>query len=248
MSADDFWSLRKAGVVAEDVAEEVAAIEEEQAQEQAELDALSDEELLVKFDLPDPDGLKMGDDFTGFMKKAVPERLRRRALRRLWTSNPTLANLDMLVDYGEDYTDAATVVENLQTAYQVGKGMMAHVKEMARQKEAAANPTAAEAPLGDGDETEVDVIDGDDRNDGDKNDADQPAAAAMALHQDRVAPEAGDILSTEPDLDQPSELSTDLTTEQSPEFVAETAMALAADDFAAAPIRRRMRFQFDAQT
>ena len=47
-----------------------------------------------------------------------------------------LANVDGLVDYGEDYTDAACVIEGLQTAYQVGKGMLAHVEEMARQAEA----------------------------------------------------------------------------------------------------------------
>ena len=63
------------------------------------------------------------------MARAVPERLRRRALRKLWLSNPALANLDNLVDYGEDYTDAALVIENLQTAYQVGKGMLQHVLE-----------------------------------------------------------------------------------------------------------------------
>ncbi|MEC8039849.1 MAG: DUF3306 domain-containing protein, partial [Pseudomonadota bacterium] len=52
------------------------------------------------------------------------------------TSNPVLANVDMLVDYGEDFTDSAMVVENLQTAYQVGKGMKAHVEELARQARA----------------------------------------------------------------------------------------------------------------
>jgi hypothetical protein len=41
-----------------------------------------------------------------------------------------LANLDGLVDYGEDYTDAATVVENLQTVYQVGKGMVTKLEEL----------------------------------------------------------------------------------------------------------------------
>jgi hypothetical protein len=56
-------------------------------------------------------------------------------LRRLWLSNPALANVDGLVDYGQDFTDSATVVENLQTAYQVGRGMTAHIQEMARQAE-----------------------------------------------------------------------------------------------------------------
>ena len=81
-----------------------------------------DEEVLEELGLPDPDTLKPGDNFTAFMARAVPARLRNRALRRLWISDPVLANLDELLDYGEDFTDAATVIENLQTAYQVGKG------------------------------------------------------------------------------------------------------------------------------
>ena len=64
---------------------------------------------------------------------AVPEHLRRMALRRLWKVNPVLANVDGLVEYGEDFTDSATVVENLQTTYQVGKGMLSHIKAMARE-------------------------------------------------------------------------------------------------------------------
>lgn len=82
----------------------------------------SDEEILEALGLPDPDTLKSGDDFSAFMSKAVPARLRSRALRKLWISNPVLANLDELVDYGGDFTDAATVIENLATGYQVGKG------------------------------------------------------------------------------------------------------------------------------
>jgi len=48
-----------------------------------------------------------------------------------------------LLDYGEDFTDSATVIENLQTAYQVGKGMTEHVLEMVRQAEEQAKEEAA---------------------------------------------------------------------------------------------------------
>ena len=58
-----------------------------------------------------------------------------------------LANVDMLVDYGEDFTDKAMVVENMQTAYQVGKGMLKHVQEMARQAEERENPNDDEPEL-----------------------------------------------------------------------------------------------------
>jgi hypothetical protein len=133
----DFWSRRRAGVAAE---AETDVLEEEQLAAEA-LDAeKTDEELLEELGLPDPDTLKMGDDFSAFMGKMVPDRLRRRALRVLWRSNPTLANLDALVDYGEDFTDKAMCVENMQTAYQVGKGMLTHVMKMAEEAEAKENP------------------------------------------------------------------------------------------------------------
>ncbi len=147
--ARDFWSRRKARVAeeaeAEDAALEIRAIEAGQAEK-------TDDEILAELGLSDPEELGEGDDFSGFMAKAVPDRLRRRALRKLWLTNPVLANVDGLVDYGEDFTDAACVIENLQTAYQVGKGMTAHVEEMARQAELE----AAEADKADGD-TEADA-------------------------------------------------------------------------------------------
>lgn len=125
--ANDFWSRRKARVAQE--AEEVEApVVEETPDEE-----LSDEEVLAKFDLPDPDTLKLGDDVKGFMSKAVPEHLRRRALRKLWRTNPVLACLDGLNDYDDDFTDLAMVKPDMKTAYQVGKGMLAHLQEVARQ-------------------------------------------------------------------------------------------------------------------
>jgi len=136
--ATDFWSRRKARVAAEDAAEARAAEAKAGAVQHAALDEKSDAEICEELGLPDPDTLEAGGDFRAFMDKAVPERLRRRALRRLWRSNPALANLDGMVDYGEDFTDSACVIEGMQTAYQVGKGMLAHVQEMARQAEAEA--------------------------------------------------------------------------------------------------------------
>ena len=68
------------------------------------------------------------------MKEVVPERLRRRALKKLWLSNPLLANVDGLVDYGEDFTDAAVGAGFVETTYQVGKGMLKHIEELARKE------------------------------------------------------------------------------------------------------------------
>lgn len=150
----DFWARRKAAVQAEAEADVAAAKAQEEDAARALQEEKTDAELLEELNLPDPDSLQLGDDVRGFMSKAVPDRLRRRALRQLWKLNPVLANVDGLVDYGEDFTDSALVVENLQTAYQVGKGMLAHVEEMARQAEekaaadlAESQDSGADAPL-----------------------------------------------------------------------------------------------------
>ena len=140
----DFWARRKAKVEAETQAEQAAVEQLALTEQHAVLEEKTDAELLEELKLPDPDTMEMGDDFSVFMSKAVPDRIRRRALRTLWRSNPVLANVDMLVDYGDDFTDAAMAVENIQTAYQVGKGMLKHVQEMARQAEERENPTEPE--------------------------------------------------------------------------------------------------------
>ncbi len=148
MSRENFWSRRKAAV--EEEARKDLLVQEAQEAElrEAEQAGRPDDEILAELGLPDPDTLSEGDDFKAFLRETVPARIRTRALRRLWISNPVLANVDGLVDYGEDFTDAACVLEKLQTAYQVGKGMTAHVEELARQAEEMDAPDdgAEEAP------------------------------------------------------------------------------------------------------
>jgi len=140
----DFWARRKAAVEAEAVEEARLAEEAVRAERDAALAERSDEDILAELKLPDPDSLGAGDDFKDFLTDAVPARIRTRALRRLWRVNPVLANVDGLVDYGEDFNDASFIVENMQTAYQVGKGMTKHVLELARQ--AAEEAEAEDVP------------------------------------------------------------------------------------------------------
>ncbi|MDW3206229.1 MAG: DUF3306 domain-containing protein [Alphaproteobacteria bacterium] len=99
-----------------------AAPEEGAPQEPVELTEGELRRQAEELGLPDPETLGPDSDFKQFMAPDVPGQLRNLALRRLWRSNPVLANLDGLVDYGEDFTDAARVVANMQTAYQVGRG------------------------------------------------------------------------------------------------------------------------------
>jgi hypothetical protein len=159
----NFWSRRRAAVEAEARAEEDARLAaellaEDQARAAAQAEK-TDDEILADLGLPDPDLMKMGDDFSAFMSRAVPEHLRRRALRKLWLSNPVLANLDGLLDHNDDFTDAATVFPDMKTSYQVGKGLLAHVEALAKaaeEKERRANePLADVVALADTPEAEV---------------------------------------------------------------------------------------------
>ena len=134
----DFWSRRKAAVAAEEAQDAAEVQVRARSETAAELEAKTDEEILEELGLPDPTTLKPGDDFAAFLKDAVPDRIKKVALRKLWISNPILANVDGLLDYGEDFTDAAVGAGVVETTYQVGKGMLAHVQEMARQAEEAA--------------------------------------------------------------------------------------------------------------
>ena len=77
-----------------------------------------------------------GDDFKAFLSKTVPAHLRKRALRKLWRSNPVLACVDGLNDYDDDYLTGSYGQGPISTTYQVGKGMLSHLLEMERQKEA----------------------------------------------------------------------------------------------------------------
>ncbi len=120
----DMWSRRKAAVLAEAEAEKQAQAAAVVAQERAALEEKSDAEILAELGLQEPEDMREGDDFSAFMQAQVPERLRKRALRMLWRSNPVLANVDNLVDYGEDFAAEGVLGEVVQTIYQVGKGIL----------------------------------------------------------------------------------------------------------------------------
>ncbi len=131
-----FWDRRRGAVLAE---EEASAANEQAALDAEQQEALArktDEEVLAELGLPDPDTLAKGDDFAAFMAKAVPEHLRKRALRKLWRSNPVLACVDGLNDYDDDYLTGSFGNAPIQTSYQVGKGLLAHVLETMRADEA----------------------------------------------------------------------------------------------------------------
>ena len=105
----------------EDVQPPGAADQEAEPDEEA---ALSDEELLAKYGVEDPEAIEDEDKLDSLLQGQFPDRIRQMALRRMWRLNPLFRFADEMVEYGENYTDAATVIDGMQTAYQVGKGYL----------------------------------------------------------------------------------------------------------------------------
>ncbi|UWR91612.1 DUF3306 domain-containing protein [Phaeobacter inhibens] len=229
MSGGNFWSQRRAKVAAEQQAEAVEIAAAARAAEEQALEEKSDAEILEELNLPDPDQMQQGDDFSVFLKETIPARLRTRALRRLWISNPVLANVDGLLDYGEDFSDSAMVIENLQTAYQVGKGMTAHVEELARQAEEAATAEAAtdETDIADVQEADVAAVE--------EDPGDETAVAMSTTRPPTTAlRSAEDAVEVEP--------------QDTAQVSADAAVAVVSDLEPAPTATRRMRFRFAAET
>lgn len=108
-------------------------------------------------DLPDIESLTAGSDFTAFMKDGVPADLRRLALRKLWASDPMFNVIDEMIEYGEDYTDAATVVAGLKSAWEAGRGYADKTLENSRDEATAPEDTkepevSADQQIASGDE------------------------------------------------------------------------------------------------
>jgi len=181
------WSARKTQIAkGEDVPDEVPApeIAEDDVVEDEEDATLTDAELLEKYDLPDPEAVTEESGLEQFLNgKGLPGRVRQMALRRLWRLNPLFGVVDDMVEYGEDYTDAATVVEGMKTAYTVGKG---YKKDDVEPEEAEALEYDSEAQEGDAEAKEGDAEakegekdsqqDENERADGSANQSDQANA------------------------------------------------------------------------
>ncbi len=143
------WSRRKAG---RDESDEAAAPTQPEAPEteEAERQAAEDENRKAA-EAVDLEKLSYESDYSLFLKPGVPGVLRDRALRRLWRSNPLLANLDGLNDYDEDFTTpAGAAAKVVKTLWKVHGGYLddppseqtAEVSE-ASDADAAARPQAS---------------------------------------------------------------------------------------------------------
>ena len=73
--------------------------------------------------LPDPEILAADADFSVYLRNGVDGALQRTALRRLWRLDPIFSVRDGLLDYDEDFTDAAKAPAVLRTAWRIGSGL-----------------------------------------------------------------------------------------------------------------------------
>ncbi|MEO1720189.1 MAG: DUF3306 domain-containing protein, partial [Pseudomonadota bacterium] len=105
---------------------EAVGVSEGAADDSAEANTEDHEAEIDQCEDVDFDTLDYQSDYTRFMGKNVPEDVRNRALEKLWSSDPILANVDGLTDYSDDFTDAALAVPRgmLRTAYKVGQGFL----------------------------------------------------------------------------------------------------------------------------
>lgn len=86
-------------------------------------DVAAGEQNVAPEDLPDIETLDKDSDFTPFLGAGVPDELRRLALRKLWASDPVLANLDGLNDYDEDFSTVGMIARTVATLFKPGEGM-----------------------------------------------------------------------------------------------------------------------------
>ena len=140
----------------------------------------------------DIETLTYDNDFTIFMKSWVPDPLRQRALRKLWTTNPALAVLDGLNDYDLDYTDAAMQAGKVVSSYVAGRGY-ATLEEVAEKLAGVAGDDNDEQSAAKGDQPEIEgeeVVSLDDceqRDGAEGIEADSVAEAASKQQIDETA-------------------------------------------------------------
>lgn len=134
------WSrLKRSGGAAESPAAEEAAppapVEEKKTEPELEL--------------PPIDSLTKESDFSVFMKDGVPEDLKRQALRKLWASDPSLMQPEVMDLHMEDYS-FPKVPEVVKTAWRFGKGMVDEALERQEAEAAAAAQGDVHTPHPDG--------------------------------------------------------------------------------------------------
>ena len=123
-----------------------------------------DSDLVKPADLPDVEELGPEADYRPFLQRSVAPALRRLALRRLWQSDPVLANLDGLNDYDDDFASLhRTGAEAIADAVRAGRQYARDPIAARDAPEAQAADVPADAETGSATaESEAAAVDADD--------------------------------------------------------------------------------------
>jgi hypothetical protein len=110
------WSRRKLGPEHERADAPTAAPSQDEAGA-AQGDAFADFDFAT---------LDFASDYRRFMDAAVPDHLRTKALRRLWSSSEVIAQPDELDEFLEDFRDEAKApsADMIRSAYRIGRGFV----------------------------------------------------------------------------------------------------------------------------
>ena len=122
------WSKRKLGE--DQTEEESPPIETSETATEDRSEELKKNRLAAE--AVDLDTIDKDFDFSIFLKAGVPKVLKNRALQVLWKSDPVFANIDGLVDYGENFADPALTMKTFQSAYEVGKGYLRKLEALTK--------------------------------------------------------------------------------------------------------------------
>ena len=104
--------------------------------------------LLTEADFADVDfaSLDYASDYSRFLGTNVPDAIRNKALRQLWSSHPAMSEINGLDHYIDDYTDAAVAMPagTIKTAYKIGQGFLTDVEAAAWDRLGKPEPKAAD--------------------------------------------------------------------------------------------------------
>ncbi len=126
------WSQRKLAARRGEPDDEDGAVSPVETPDEPSVAKATDGDAEVEAEapsLPPIESLDASSDYTAFMAKNVPEALKRAALRKLWTSDPVLANLDGLNNYDEDYNIVDQAITLAQTSYRPGLGYFEEIEK-----------------------------------------------------------------------------------------------------------------------
>jgi putative acetyltransferase len=124
----DRWSRRKAAArQAEPVDDQPPPQREASAATSSTAQPVAPKAALTEADFADVnfEALDYGSEYGRFMQSGVPEAIRKKALQKLWLSDPIFTQVDPFNEYAGDYTDAAVAAQGpLKTAYKIGRGFL----------------------------------------------------------------------------------------------------------------------------